>query len=289
MTQAIRFLADDGYELHGTLHGDAANAKTAVLLAPAMGVPQRFYADFAQWLAAQGHAVLCFDYRGIGASRPASQAASLRGFEADVSTWAERDTAAALAFLTAQISPATPLHWIGHSLGGQIVGLVPGHERVASIVTVGCGSGYWLQNAWKLRLYVWWLWFVICPIVMPLAGYFPGKRLKKIGDLPRGVMTQWRRWCLHRDYLMSEGGARWRERYAAIRAPLLSLSFTDDEYMSAANTASIHGFYSGSAKTMMRIAPRDIGERRIGHFGFFRKRFEATLWPRVGHWLARSA
>ena len=143
---------------------------------------------------------------------------------------------------------------------------------------------------------------IIAAIGMPLGGLygvlvgyliarrnFPGRRLKKIGDLPYGVMAQWRRWCLHRDYLMSEGGARWRERYAAIRAPLLSLSFTDDEYMSAANTASIHGFYSGSAKTMRRIAPRDVGEQHIGHFGFFRKRFESTLWPQVGQWLARGA
>jgi len=26
------------------------------------------------------------------------------------------------------------------------------------------------------------------------------------------------------------------------------------------------------------IAPRDVGARRIGHFGFFRTSFEASLW-----------
>jgi predicted alpha/beta hydrolase len=29
---------------------------------------------------------------------------------------------------------------------------------------------------------------------------------------------------------------------------------------------------------MKRIAPRDIGVRRIGHFGFFRAAFERSLW-----------
>jgi predicted alpha/beta hydrolase len=29
---------------------------------------------------------------------------------------------------------------------------------------------------------------------------------------------------------------------------------------------------------MLRIAPRDVGEPRIGHFGFFRARAEAPLW-----------
>jgi hypothetical protein len=29
---------------------------------------------------------------------------------------------------------------------------------------------------------------------------------------------------------------------------------------------------------MHRIAPHDIGVKRIGHFGFFRSCFESTLW-----------
>jgi len=273
----VEIRAVDGFALHGTLFGDASSARGGVLIAPAMGVSQRYYHDLADWLATQGQLVLCFDYRGIGASRRGA----LRELEADVVTWAERDAGAALRWLDAQLGPAAPITWIGHSLGGQILGLVPGHERVTRMVTVACGSGYWLHNAWKLRLYVWWLWFVVTPIALRVAGYFPGRSLRKVGDLPRGVMAQWRHWCLHRDYLMRDGGPERRERYARIATPILSLSFTDDEYMSARNTESIHGFYSGAPKIMRRIAPRDVGARRIGHFGFFRRRFEATLWPHL--------
>ena len=43
--------------------------------------------------------------------------------------------------------------------------------------------------------------------------------------------------------------------------------------MSLANTQSIHGYFSN--------APRDIGVARIGHFGFFRPRFEEPLWRNV--------
>ena len=32
---------------------------------------------------------------------------------------------------------------------------------------------------------------------------------------------------------------------------------------------------------MKRIAPRDVGEDRIGHFGFFRRRYENSLWRGV--------
>jgi predicted alpha/beta hydrolase len=268
------------------LHVPEGTPRCGVLIAPAMGVPAGYYADFAAWLAQQGAVVLSFDYRGMGASRPARYARSLKGLEADVLTWAERDAAAALDTLSARLPPDTPIHWLGHSLGGQIFGLVPNRDRVARMVTVGTGSGYWLENAPPLKRMVWWLWFFVVPVVLPLAGYFPGKRMKKVGDLPAGVMSQWRRWCLAPDYMMGEGGAALRAQYARITTPILSMSFTDDEFMSARNTESLHGFYAGAPRTMARIAPADLGVRRIGHFGFFRPQFQATLWPRVHGFLA---
>ncbi|MFN9105650.1 MAG: serine aminopeptidase domain-containing protein, partial [Betaproteobacteria bacterium] len=84
----------DGFELHATTFGDAHRCRAAVLIAPGMGIEQHFYAAFAQWLAEQGFLVVTFDYRGIGHSRPPQYRRSLRGFEADVMTWARRDCAA---------------------------------------------------------------------------------------------------------------------------------------------------------------------------------------------------
>lgn len=283
----ISFRASDGFELKGHVYGDPATARAGLLIAPAMGVEQRYYADFAQWMAAQGWLVLSFDYRGMGASRPAEMRGSLKGLEADIRLWAERDASAALDELDRRLGGAErPIHWLGHSLGGQILGLLPNRERVSRAITVGSGSGYWRENSAGLRRYVWWLWYVIVPLSLPLFGYFPGRRLRKVGDLPRGVMAQWRRWCLDRDYMMGEGGAALRAQYAALRAPMLSLAFTDDEFMSRRNTESLHGFYAGAQPELRRIAPADVGVRRIGHFGFFRKHFEASLWPQVSAWLA---
>jgi predicted alpha/beta hydrolase len=283
--QAVSFTAADGFVLNGTLYGDAAGAEAAVLIAPAMGVPQGYYAEFARWLATQGHLVLSFDYRGMGASRPPEHARSLRGFEADIRTWAEHDAAAALGWLRERLPAHKPLHWIGHSLGGQILGLLPNRGLVHRAVTVASGSGYWRENSPELKRFVWWLWYVLVPVTLPLAGYFPGRRLKKVGDLPRGVMAQWRRWCLSPHYMMGEGGAALRAHYGAFDTPMLSLSFTDDEFMSGRNIESLHGFYASAPKTMQRIAPAELGVRRIGHFGFFRAQFQGTLWTRLTAWL----
>jgi predicted alpha/beta hydrolase len=278
----------DGFDLAGQTYGEAASCRAGVLLVGAMGVDQQYYGAFAEWLAGQGFFVVTFDYRGMGDSRPLTHRRSLRGFEADVTTWATRDVPAAVEFIAARIG-VKPLLWLGHSLGGQILGQVPNRDRITAMITVATGSGYWLQNAWRLRLVAWWLWYVVAPIATRLAGYFPGRRLKKVGDLPAGVLQQWRAWCLDRDYCVGVLGAAAREQYARITTPILSLSFTDDEFMSRLNIESMHGFYVAAPREMRRIAPRDIGVRRIGHFGFFRRRFAEHLWPMAATWLARFA
>jgi len=257
----------DGRRIAARFFHPEGESKGAVLIVPAMGCGQDYYKSFASWLAAQGFTVATFDYRGTGLSR----CGALRGFKADIFDWARLDCAAMISAL-----PQRPLYWIGHSLGGQILPLVPNHALIKKAVTVATGSGYWRENSPRIRPMAWWLWFVLTPLVLPLCGYFPGKTLRKVGDLPKGVMQQWRRWCLDPEYAVGAEGLR--AQYAAVRTPIVSLSFSDDEMMSLRNTESIHGFYSGAPRTMKRLAPHDIGAKRIGHFGFFRSAFEGSLW-----------
>lgn len=245
----------------------------AVLIAPAMGVPQRFYAPFASWLAGAGFHVVSFDFRGSGESR----SAPLSQLDTDIFGWAEHDAAIALRWLATRAA-GLPITWIGHSLGGQIVPLVPGRERLTKIITIATGSGYWRENSEPLRRKAWLLWWMIAPALTPLFGYFPGRALRVVGDLPRGVIQQWRRWCLHPEYCVGAEGEPVRARFAQVTTPLTSISFTDDEMMSAANTDSLHGFYSSAPREMRRFAPTDLGLPRVGHFGFFR---EERLWPRL--------
>jgi predicted alpha/beta hydrolase len=251
-----------------------APARGAVFLAPAMAVPQSFYEPMARHLADLGFHVLSFDYRGTGASRTTP----LRKVDTDILRWAEVDTRLALDALVARTA-GLPRTWIGHSLGGQILPLVANHQAVAKVVTIATGSGYWRENAPALRKKVWLLWYGFVPALTPLFGYFPGGRLGMVGDLPRGVIRQWRSWCLHPEYLVGVLGDTMRARYAAFDRPITSLSFTDDELMSERNITSLHGFYAGSEVRLRRIDPAQVGVRRIGHFGFFRAE-HAPLWGR---------
>jgi predicted alpha/beta hydrolase len=267
----------DGQRIAASFYSPQGTVRGAVLIVPAMGTAQNYYHLFAAWLAARGFAAATFDYRGTGRSRLPAQRDSLRGFKADIFDWARLDCAAMIEALGAR-HPGAPLYWLGHSLGGQILALVPNRERIAKAFTVATGSGYWRENVASLRPRAWYLWFILAPLALRLFGYFPGRKLRKIGDLPLGVMQQWRRWCLDREYAVGAEGAAVRAQYAAVRTPIVSISFSDDEMMSLANTESIHGFYTNAPRTMKRIAPQDIGAARIGHFGFFRSAFEQTLW-----------
>ena len=263
----------DGYRLRGRFFTPSGAGRGSGLIVPAMGAPQDYYAPFATWLAAQGFLVATFDYRGTGRSRPPR----LRGFKADLFDWARLDCSAMVAAL-AQRAPHQPLYWIGHSLGGQIVPFVLNRERITKVITIATGSGYWREIAPPLRWRVWWLWYVAAPLAVAVFGYFPGKRLRKVGDLPKGVLAQWRRWCLHPEYAVGAEGEAARAQYAAIRAPMVFIAFSDDDLMPTRNIDALLEFYANAPRTLKRIVPHAIGVRRIGHFGFFRPAFEHSLW-----------
>lgn len=285
-THTITVTTADGFQLAARRFVTAAKPRAVILIAGAMGVRQDFYWPFAHWLAQRGYSVYTFDYRGIGHSRPAAYRKSLRGFAGDVLTWARQDFAAVIDAAAAQ-DDGLALVVIGHSLGGQLVGFLPNHQKISTLIMIACGSGYWRENAPRLRRIVWWFWYLVVPVLTKLCGYFPGKRLNMVGDLPLQVMLQWRRWCLHPDYAVGVEGKAARQAFGMVHCPILSISLTDDEMMSARNIERMHACYTGAAVQTQRISPTDVAAARIGHFGFFREQFETTLWPRTLAWIER--
>jgi predicted alpha/beta hydrolase len=279
--ESLSLTSADGAPLAARLFKPQGAPCGAVLIGGAMGVRQDYYRPFAGWLARQGYVVATFDYRGSGESRPDGR--SLRGFRADLFDWAS-DTDTAIDALAAHAQGA-PLYLIGHSLGAQLPGLLRHRDRVHGLVSVAAGSGYWRDNAPQLRRMVLYFWYVLVPLGTALFGYFPGKRLGKVGDLPKGVVLQWRKWCMHPRYHVGAEGAPVRERFEAARFPVVALSITDDELMTERGTRVLVDCYANAPRRIERIAPADAQASRIGHFGFFREQFQSTLWQRAAQLL----
>jgi predicted alpha/beta hydrolase len=277
--QVVNLESADGTPISARVYEAAGEARGNVVIGGAMGVRQDYYANFAEWLARQGWRVTTFDYRGSGDSAPAS----LRGYKADLFDWT-RDYEAAIDHAHATL-PHRPLYLLGHSLGAQLPGLLANQHKVSGLLSVAAGSGYWRENAPQLKRMVLYFWYVAVPVATKLFGYFPGRRMRKVGDLPAGVVMQWRKWCLNPRYSVGAEGEPVRQLYARARFPVVALSIADDELMTLRGTRSLVGLYENAPHQIERVAPAELAVRRIGHFGPFRSEHETKLWPRMAEWL----
>lgn len=144
--QAVVLKAADGLALAGFRFEPASGPKASVVIAPAMAIPQSFYAPFAIWLAGQGYQAWTFDYRGTGAS----QSGSMRGAPGDLDDWCRKDYDA-VPRTAQQALLDQPLFAIGHSFGGQCAPLLPSRHLLAGLVNIAAGSGAVRHNTPAIR------------------------------------------------------------------------------------------------------------------------------------------
>lgn len=279
--ETLTLSAPDGATLAARVFGAEGGVRGSVVIGAAMGVRQAYYAPFAQWLAGQGWRVTTFDYRGMGDSLPAGASRGLRGVRATLNDWVV-DYETVVAHARAAQADG-PLYLIGHSLGGQLPGLFAQPERVDGLLGVASGSGYWRDTAPALRRSAPFFWHVLVPVSTGVFGYFPGNRLGMVGDLPAGVIRQWRRWCLNPRY--SAGAEDATTRYARARFPVLALSIADDEMMTQRGIENLVALYQNAPRRVQTVAPADMAVRRIGHLGAFRSEHAPVLWPQLQQWM----
>ncbi len=272
----VSIAATDGFALGATSFG--SDRTRALVIAPALGVPRAYYRRFASFVAARGWRVVTFDYRGIGGSRPDS----LRGFEANMLDWAEKDLAGVIAHAKERLR-ADRLAVVGHSFGGAALGLAPNAAKVDALVAIGSGLGdldlYPAPERYAFKAFM----GGVIPALATTMGYFPGK-LGAGEDLPRGVALQWARWALSRDFFLGGKRAPRRDRFANMTAPARLYSFDDDWYAPRVVVDALAKVYDHAPVERRHVASTPYGG--IGHFGFFRPRFERSLWPEVEAFLS---
>jgi predicted alpha/beta hydrolase len=273
--------AADGYELAAD-HFTSNSPKVAVVIASATGVPRRMYRQFAEFLAAHDVAVLTFDYRGIGGSRPSG---SLRGFEATAEQWGTLDLEGAIAQLTSDY-PHLPLVIVAHSIGGQLLGLAPSSNKASAAVFIASQSGYWRLWDGVPRIKLWLYWYVVFPVLLRLFGYLPMKMIAGGEDLPRGMAQEWMEWGRRPNYVLTNRRAQEELGYERFTAPIRSYAFSDDrDYAPRRAVEALLGFYRNAPSEFCFIHPEEVGAKRIGHFSSFRAPFRDTLWMEWKDWI----
>ncbi len=238
--------------------------------------------------AKRGCAVLTYDYRGTGDSRKKSPAGSRRprslaGFKAGMSDWAALDVTAAVAWMRERYHHL-PLNYVGHSFGGQALGLLPNNSEVSRALLIAAQAGYWKLMAApeRYRVYV-MLNYVGTPLTRVL-GYAPG--WSGLGeDLPRGVFQQWVGWVMSRRYLFDDTNLKALQNFPQFRGAMRALCFSDDPWATPPAVELLCSGFIAIDPEILTIAPADVGAKRIGHFGFFRPEHRDTLWRGAAEWI----
>jgi len=283
--QPVTVSARDGRAL-AALYLESRAAHGALLVNGATGFPREFYLKFASYCARRGYHTLLHDYRGMGASALTPLARD----PARMSEWGLLDMPAALAWLAAR-SPGLPLVTVGHSVGGQLIGCMHNQAAARAHVMVATSIGYWRGQRLPFRYLALLFWKVYGPLELAGRGYVPRGALWRGDALPPGVFLEWRKWCLRPAHFTPDlVGDPHTGPFARVRAPVLSLSFSDDPIATPRAVEALLALYPNAAIERRPITPQDAGVRTIGHHGFFAERHRDTLWRAALDWIdARCA
>jgi predicted alpha/beta hydrolase len=284
----ITLPAMDGYELAATLFLPRGAKRQAVLINSATAVPRRFYRGFAAYLAGRGCAVLTYDYRGTGDSRPKAplghhQPKSLAGFEATMSDWAAQDVTAAVSWMRERYR-ALPFAYVGHSFGGQALGLLPNNSEIPRALFVAAQAGYWklMTSPERYRVYA-LLNFVGAPLTRAL-GYMPGKAGLGM-DLPKDAFLQWVGWVMSPRYLFDDAKLDARQNFPKFNGALRALCMSDDPWATRPAVELLCSGFTAIKPEIVTVTPADANVSKIGHMGFFRPEHRDTLWRGAAEWI----
>ena len=277
-------MAEDGFSLAATIFTPpSADTSNVIVIGPALGVPRYIYTKIARFFAHSGFHVLTFDYRGIYQS----QDKNISGSDIQMSDWGCLDINAALSWVIKHWHPQK-LVYLGHSCGGQLLGLAQKAPQIDQAVFIASQSGYWKLWPSPRCWFLWLLWSSFSWLT-PLFEELPAQRLGLSSvNIPTGVVRQWARWGKSPNYLWDFISDQQLARYHSLAFPLLSIVFTDDRYFGPANAVKkLLSYYPATEHTLNIITPSEYGQERIGHFGFLKETLRSSLWQELLKWIEK--
>ncbi|MCB0630212.1 MAG: alpha/beta hydrolase [Saprospiraceae bacterium] len=250
----------------------------SVLINSATGIRQQFYQAFAHYLTDRGYTVFTYDYRSIGQSK----LQPLENYDVSFTNWGQEDYPA-VARLMMRLHPEKKRFLIGHSIGGNCIGLSEVTNSFDGIITVGSHHGYLGHYPLHLQPYVYFKFAILMPLLSKWYGYTPNKA-KRMGDnLPKKVAREWALTCRRRESLTSI--LRPEENfYHRIAQPMLMISIEDDLIAPKKGVEALRKVYYNARVTRRHIRLREVAARKIGHVNLFRRSFEPQ-WSIFTDWM----
>jgi len=250
------------------------------MIAPATGIKKEFYAAFAFFLAENGFATLTFDNRGIGESKGDAINAS----NASLTNWGKLDMTAVLKYLKLRI-PNTDYHLIGHSAGGQLVGLMKNAKELKSMFNFGSSSGSLHNSKYPFKLKSCFFLNFYIPISNLIFGYTKSQWIGMGEPLPKNVGKEWRKWCNGKGYVHVDLDTKITEHlYNELNFNSLWVHAEDDEIANYENVKDMIRVHPNIQSNILTLSPAQYGYKDIGHMKFFSKK-KKELWGLTTKWL----
>jgi len=280
--EEISIRCSDGIVLAGTRY-IPGTIKCAVLICPATGIKRRFYISFAKYLAEQGYGVITFDNRGVGGSLNGD----LNAINASLINWGVLDMSAALEELKTSF-PGQSYHIIGHSAGGQLVGLMSNATEISSLFNFASSSGCLRNMQFPFILSASFFMNVFIPLSNLLFGKANCQWVGMGEPLPKLVAKQWSKWCRGKGYVETDFGKDvTNHSYDVLNFPSMWVHATDDEIANLENVKDMSRVFKKSKVEIVTLDPKEMGLQQIGHMGFFSSK-KKNLWRLAVDWLERN-
>jgi predicted alpha/beta hydrolase len=271
----ITIKASDGYPLSAMIAKPIEESSQTIIISSATGIKKEFYMNFAQFLVNNGYNVLLYDYRGIGESAPED----LKLSDSYMHDWGVLDMNAALNYMVEEES-LTNIVWIGHSVGGQLVGFLEKREHIKHIISISAALGYWGYFPFPMKMVVWTLWYVISPVLTKIYGY---GTLKKVGwgeNLSKNTFLEWRGWCMNKDYYGKFLQEKLHtDKFYDFTVPITAVYLSDDYIANDITAPLMSKFYPNSTFDVLKLQVKRYTSHKVGHSGIFKKKFQNSLWP----------
>lgn len=250
----------------------ATGSDKVLIIVSATGVLQSFYRKIAEFFQGKGISTITFDYAGIGESLRGS----IKDEKSHLLNWGNRDLEAVIQYAI-ETFPGHKLILLGHSIGGQLIGLAPSSLRADKIILVAAQSGYW--KFWKgiTRIRMWLNWYLLFPVLTKGFGYFPSKKFGKMENLPKNITEEWAKWCRSSNYLFA-GVSSDDLYFDRIKCELTSISIEDDFFAPKKSVEWMTERFSGALVKRLHFFPVSFKVVKIGHFSLFTEKFKDSIW-----------
>ena len=261
--------------------GRTAPYQGVILIASALGVPARFYRAYASFMATKGFTVLSFHYRGIGLSGQQADPGLIR-----LAHWGSQDLDTMIGKAT-KIAGSSPVYLVGHSIGGQLVGLAKRAAQLSAVIFVGASFPYWSRGPLAYRLKLLSFYYCLVPIIGRLRDPFPARALGlSNADMPSRLLRDWAEWASQKEYLLSPRfHLNAKQAYSELCLPALAFEFADDHIAPQAATQKLYDSYPS---LHIEVRRKPAGKPVIGHMGFFRESCGHPFWEEQLAWMANK-